>query len=76
MDDLEVVDVAVGLVEVAVGIEVVAIPLVVRGEVPLDLRVGAALRRLARDPHVDRVLDQEPRVAADVGRARNPSLRP
>ena len=50
VDDLEVVDVAVGLVEVAVTVEVVAVPLVVRRQVGLDLVVGAALGLLVGDP--------------------------
>ena len=50
VDDLEVVDVAVGLVEVAVAVVVVAVPLVVRRQVGLDLRVGAALGLLVGDP--------------------------
>ena len=64
------VDVAVGLVEVAVGVVVVAVPRVVGREVRGDLRVGAAGGLLAGDPGVDRVLDQRPRVRADVARAR------
>ena len=70
VDDLEVVDVAVALVEVAVVVVVVAVPGVVGRELRGDLRVGGAGGLPAGDPGVDRVLDQEPRVAAHVGGAR------
>jgi hypothetical protein len=53
VDDLEVVDVPVGLVEVAIVVEVVAVPLVIRREVRLDLLVAAALGVLIRDPRVE-----------------------
>ena len=43
---LEVVDVAVGLVEVAVAVEVVAVPHVELGEVGVDLRVVLPARDL------------------------------
>ena len=52
VDDLEVVDVAVGLVEVAVAVVVVAVPLVEGRQVGLDLRLGAAGGQLVGDPLV------------------------
>ena len=64
VDQLEVVDVAVGLVEVAVAVEVVAVPLVVGLEVGGDLRVAATLRLLVGDPRVRGVADERPHVAA------------
>ncbi|KDN84967.1 hypothetical protein KCH_34940 [Kitasatospora cheerisanensis KCTC 2395] len=66
VDDLEVVQVAVRLVEVAVAVEVVTVPLVVLRQVGLDLGVGAALGLLVGDPGVDAVADQVLRVGADV----------
>ena len=50
VDDLEAVDVAVGLVEVAVAVEVVAVPDVELRHGPLDLRVGLAGGLLVGDP--------------------------
>ena len=44
VDDLQVVDVAVGLVEVAVAVEVVAVLHVVGGQLGLDLLGGAPAR--------------------------------
>jgi hypothetical protein len=68
--DLEVVDVAVGLVEVAVAVEVVAVPLVERLQVGGDVGHGAAGCDLLGVPLVQRVLQQEPGVAADGAGAR------
>ncbi len=65
--DLEVIDVAVGLVEVAVVVEVVAVPLVVLGEIGLDLLGRTALGLLVGGPGVHAVLDHVPGVGA-VGR--------
>ncbi len=62
--DLEVVDVAVRLVEVAVAVEVVAVPLVVLGEVLLDVGVGAAGLLLLGDPGVQAVADDVPHARA------------
>ncbi|MGC0409925.1 hypothetical protein RKD31_003168 [Streptomyces sp. SAI-163] len=64
--DLEVVDVAVGLVEVAVAVEVVAVPLVVLGQLGLDLGVGAAGRLLVGDPGGDAVLHRVPGAVVGV----------
>ncbi len=64
VDDLEVVDVAVGLVEVAVGVEVVAVPLVVTGELRLDLGVRLALGLLVGGPGGHTVADGVPHVGA------------
>ena len=62
--DLEVVDVAVGLVEVAVTVVVVAIPAVERLELLLDLGGRTTLLLLVVDPGVHGVLDEVPDVAA------------
>ncbi len=67
VDDLEVVDVAVRLLEVAVAVEVVAVELVERPEVPAHLPEGpvvAVVGHLRVDPVGQRVTDQEPGVAA------------
>jgi hypothetical protein len=69
VDDLEVVDVAVRLVEVAVAVVVVTVPLVERGQLGLDRVVGLAGGLLVVDPDVDRVADEGPGVGADVPRA-------
>ena len=71
VDDLEVVDVAVPLVEVAVAVEVVPVP-TVEGLQVLGRRrdVREATRRdLLVDPDVDAVADELPRVVADVAPA-------
>ncbi len=69
MHDLEVVEVAVRLVEVAVGVEVVAVPLVEGGQPRPDLLGGQAAGALLGDPGVDRVGDQRPGVGAHHVRA-------
>ena len=65
VDRLEVVDVAVGLVEVAVAVVVVPVPLVELGEVRVDLVVGLACSLLLGVPAVQPVLEQP----LDVARA-------
>jgi hypothetical protein len=70
VDDLEVIDVAVGLVEVAVVVEVVAVPLIEGLHVLGDLRVGAALGVLVVNPRREAVADQVLAVRADDQRAR------
>ncbi len=65
VDDLEVVEVAVGLVEVAVTVDVVAVPLVERLELGHHGGLGAALRQLIGVPLVDGVADQVLAVVAD-----------
>ena len=63
MDGLEVVDVAVGLVEFAVVVEVVAIPDVELGEVGVDLAAFDPSRDCVGVPGVARVLDELPGAA-------------
>ncbi len=60
VDGLEVVDVAVGLVEVAVAVVVVAVDLVEALEVVDDLGVGLALRLLVVVPGLAGVADERP----------------
>jgi hypothetical protein len=67
VDDLEVVDVAVGLVEVAVAVEVVPVVLVEALHVRLDLGGGAAGGLLVGDPLVGGVRDECPHVLAGAG---------
>ena len=66
---LEVVDVAIGLVEVAVLVVVEAVPLVERRQVRLDVGVGLALRLLLGVPSVGAVLDEPPHVGGVLGLA-------
>ena len=61
VDRLEVVDVAVRLVEVAVAVGVVAVPDVELREVGLDLGRGLPGRQLRVVPGVDRVVDEAAR---------------
>ncbi len=68
--DLEVVDVAVGLVEVAVAVEVVAVPLVEGRQLGVDLGDRPARGQLVGVPLVGGVLNQVPGVAADVAGTR------
>lgn len=63
------VDVAVGLVEVAVVVVVGAVPLVVLGQVRLDVGVGLAGRLLLLDPRGHAVADEVLDVRAVVGAA-------
>ena len=65
---LEVVDVAVGLVEVAVAVEVVAVPLVELREVVVDLGGAQAGRELRGIPGVGRVVDERPGAALVLDR--------
>ena len=65
VDDLEVVHVAVGLVEVAVTVEVVAVPLVEGRELGLDLLRRAAGSDLVVVPLVGSVTKELPGVGAD-----------
>ncbi len=62
VDDLEVVDVAVRLVEVAVAVGVVAIPDVELRQVGVDLRRGLAGRDLRVVPGVGRVAHEQPNM--------------
>ena len=68
--DLEVVDVAVGLVEVAVAVEVVAVPLVEGRQLGVDVGDAAALGDLVGVPDVGGVGDEGIGVAADVAARR------
>ena len=65
VDDLEVVDEAVGLGEVSVAVRVVAVGDVERLEIRLDRRHRDAGVELTLDPDRHRVADQEPGVVAD-----------
>ncbi len=65
MNRLEVVDVAVRLVEVAVAVRVVAVPDVELREVGLDLGRGLPGGHLRVVPGVDRVVDEAPGLRAD-----------
>ena len=58
VDDLEVVDDAVGLLEVAVAVDVVAVLDVERLEVVLHLLHRLAALELAVDPHGEGVADE------------------
>ena len=69
VDDLEVVDVAVGLVEVAVVVVVVAVPDVEGVELGLHFRRGLARRQLVGGPDGDGVADQGPHGRTDVAAA-------
>jgi hypothetical protein len=69
VDDLEVVEVAVGLVEVAVVVVVVPVLDVVLGERRPDLGGGRAGRELVLVPGGDAVADGVPDGAAGAGAA-------
>ena len=66
MDDLEVIDVAILLIEVTVTVNVISILLVERVEVLLDLRLSLSVGNLVGRPLVDRVANQVPNGRANV----------
>src|SRR6185312_12212449 len=67
VDRLEVVDVAVRLVEVPVAVVVVPIPDVELREGLRDLRIALAGRRLLRMPGSELVTDKDPGVRVRLG---------
>ncbi len=80
MDRLEVIDVAIGLVEVAVAVVVVAVPDIERRQVGVDLGQCLACGNLSVVPGIDGVIDEHPGLGADdaaavVARRRQPRCR-
>ena len=78
MHDLEVIEIAVGLIEVAVTVKVVTVVLVISRQCRLDLCIGLASSLLLFDPGLERILDEIPRalVCATVTRLVIGNLHP